>query len=651
MAGRRYARRGPAAPEQAAAPDLAVAAELPCYRPEAESESVAGKARMQVGRRRRLAIGGVLLGACLLSAIAGLPLVAGAGADSVKVNTAHLDTLLEPVPGGRSVWAAAWYPPGDGRGARRKRGDGAQADPETGLLARTEDIARIASVYLEPGGGPDAARARRARQALEWLLVLQAPDGRFWYGLDAAGKPAGPIGFEWPAVRAYWALAQGYRSLPAGDPLRGRILSAAEKAESAAVAASGPSRLIDGSAAETAAFVLGLLELDQADEKRRRRIIDLVEAIAARRGGDAGTFPYQAHMPTANPSLWHSYGAYQVAALATAGDALGNRAWVAAAEAEAASWTVHWLVSGGPIWGFAPAPRPYPQIPYNLEPQVRGLLALYRATGKDSYGRLAALGAAWLMGDNAAGKPVYQAATGRVHDGLDAMGLAPGAGAEATALGLSVLQQVNRHPEFLRYLDARESGARRAVAVRSSAATRTVAGSGPYAGSSFVLMTAGKRVDFRSDLEGPLFVAPMFLRGLADPSAAGALEVRYGGWSQRFAVDRPADPVVGPVLEVGHVSEPVELRVGDRLTVAMTAGSTLPLALDGVLCQPVVEYRSWDLPRGGKVAVVKSLSSQWLPLQYAWPGAGVMAYAPGGKQVRAGEDLEPYGYALIESGR
>ncbi len=675
-------------------PDLGEEApEIPSYRP----VTTVRRARRQVAKRRRLTLGAALLGACLLSAIAGLPLVAGAGTDLVKINTSHLDALLVPLPGGKSVWAAAWYPSGS---PSRKHG-GPQADPETGLLSRTEDIARIASFYLDaaaPTGfsGPDAAAAdlRRARQALEWLLDLQTPDGRFAYGVDHAGKPSGPVDFEWPGARAFWALAQGARLLPKTDPLRSRALAGAERTLGqirramasgglerrqagsgsapglggsglgAGQAGSGPAPgssggLINGSAAETGAVVLGLLDLDQAaggpgtgsaSGSRIRLIADLTGAIAARRGGDPGTYPYQAHMPTANPTLWHAYGAYQVAALASAGQALGNRAWITEAELEAASWTVHLLISGGPIWGLAPAPRPFPQIPYNLEPQVRGLLALHNATGKDSYGRLAGLLSAWLLGDNAAGKPLYESATGRVHDGLDPGGPAIGAGAEATALGLSVLRQLNRHPEFLRYVDARETGARRAVAARSTTAARTVAGSGPYAGSSFVLMPAGKRVEFTPGVEGPMLVAPMFVRGMADPSAAGALELRFGGWSQRFAADGPADPAIGPVLEVGHATEPIEMRGGDRIGVGLLRGSTLPVALDGVLCQPVVEYRSWNLPKG-KVAVVKSLSNQWLPLQYAWPGASVTAYSPTGKQVRAGEDLEPFGYALIESGR
>lgn len=626
-------------------------------RPQIELADVAFR---PAGVQRRLAIGIALLGATAVSAIAGLSTVAGA--DSIRINTAHLDALVVPLPGKRKVWAAAWAP-GDGKNRAIRAGKQASTgnalpDPETGLLARTEDIARIAALYLDLAAAGRKTGGAQARLALEWLVELQAPDGRFWYGLDENGKPAGPVGFGWPGVRAFWALSQGARYLPANDPLKARVLTAAERAE--ALTARGQGTLVEGSAAATAAFVLGLLELEEAQREalsstpsrgpRRFRIADHIAAIMARRGGDPGTYPYQAHMPTVNPTLWHSYGAYQVAALATAGHLLGNRAWVAAAEGEAASWTVHWLVSGGPIWGFAPAPRIYPQIPYNLEPQVRGLLALYRATGKDSYGRLAGLAAAWLLGDNAAGKPVYDAVTGRVHDGLDPTGLSPGAGAEATALGLSVLQQFEGHPEFLRYLEARETGSRRAVSVRATTAMRTVAGSGPYAGSSFVLLAPGKRVEFRAEIDGPVLVAPMFLRGLADPGTAAALELRYAAGSQRFAVDEPADPAVGPVLEVGHATEPVELRSGDRLGVVMTPGSTLPLALDGILCQPVVEYRSWDLPRG-RVAVVKSLSPQWLPLQYAWPGAGVMAYSPGGKQVRAGEDLEPFGFAIIESGK
>ncbi|MBM3274048.1 MAG: hypothetical protein FJZ00_02760 [Candidatus Sericytochromatia bacterium] len=613
---------------------------LKSYRPDAVAKAEARR----WSRRRRWAITLTALGVVSASLAAGVPLWASAARNgATAVNTAHLDGLLVPVLGKRSVWASAWQP---GKG---KKGAPA-ADPETGLLSRTEDVARIASFYLDlTESHADDVDRMRARQAVEWLLALAASDGRFSYGLDTSGNASGPTVFDWPGARAFWALAQAARTLPKTDKLRNEALAAARRSRD--YLARQPDGLVERSAAVTAACVLGLAELQRAvAESRTAELLgQKARAVAKTSHGEAGVFPFHAHMPTANPALWHAYGAYQMAALVEAGQVLGNREWLQSAEKEAASWSVHLLISGGPIWGFAPAPRKYPQIPYNLEPQVRGLLALYRATGKDSYGRLAGLFGAWLIGDNPAGKPVYDSKTGRVADGLDPSGLSRSAGAEAAVLGLSTLQQLGRHPEFSWYLTAKETGAKHAFAARTTPVARTVRGSGPYQGAAFVLMEAGKRIEFAVGGEGPHFISPIYLRGLGAPGTSAALELRLGTWSQRYPLPDPADPAVGPVLEVGRLAEPVELKAHSRAAVQLGAGSTLPVAVDGMLVQPVVEYRAWQLGRG-KVAVVKSLSPLMLPLQYAWPGAGVMTYSGGGRQVRAGEDLEPYGFALIESG-
>ena len=572
---------------------------------------------------------------------AGEPAVPGAaegGRAEARLNTAHLNALRVGTTNGKATWAAAWLPD-----------KGAKPDPETGLLSRTEDLARIAGFHLDAaqaGNRPDDWDA--AHQALEWLVALQSPDGRFYFGLDGAGKPSGALGFDWPGARAFWALGQGVRVLPGSDPLRPKVRDAALRALE--VLARG-GFLLDGSAAETAAVVLGLVELQRAEPTARtaQLIGERAGAIGARRRGEPGVYPYQAHLPTVNPTLWHAYGSYQMAALAAAGEALGNPDWIAQAECEASSWTVHVLASGGPIWGFAPEPRPFPQIAYKLEPQVRGLQALYRLTGNDCYGRQAGLFGAWLLGDNPAGKPMYDATSGRVLDGLGPGGLSGGAGAEATVLGLSVLQQLGRHAELVRYLFARESGGRRAQAFRTVSIPRTIAGSGAYLGSSFARMVPNKRVDFKPGLDGSWLVAPVFLRGLAELKASAALETHKGDWSQRNPIPGPADPAIGPVLEVGRSTGPVELRAGDQVGVTLVSGSTLPVALDSLLCQPLVEYRSWNLP-DGKVALVKSLSPHWVRPHCPWPAARVTAYGPDGKPARSSEVLGPYGFALIESG-
>ena len=570
----------------------------------------------------------------------GLSGTGSASGAASRINFAHLDALRVELASGKTTWAAAWQP------VRRGVG-GPGADPETGLLTRTEDLARIALCYLDAPRGTTGSLAK-AREALEWLLILGGPDGNFAEGLDSTGSPAGDRGFEWRGGRSLWAMASGARRLPAKDSLVPRLRAACNTIRD--TLADSPPGLIDGSSAETSLAVLGLIEMlrGRRDQETVALLSRYLVPIAESGSGDGGTYPFHAHLPTINPTLWHAYGAYQVAALVEAGKFLGDRVWITEAEHEAASWTVHVLVSGGPIWGFSPMPRPYPQIPYNLEPQVRGLLALYRATGKESYGQMAGLFAAWLHGDNPVGKPVYDPATGQVRDGIDPRGMAAGSGAEATTEGLATLLDLASNPELEKYTHAREVASKRAIGVRPPG-LRSIKGSGPYAGLDFAPLGADQRLVIRPGVEGPTFVSPVYLKGMAPASSSGALEIGVSGWKQRFPVEEPASSKAEPVLEIGHAFEPVELRSTDRVTVGLIKGTSVPIALDGIVLQPAVEYRAWSIPRG-KIALVKSFSPLIVPLQYVWPGASVMTFGLSGKQMRAGEDLEPYGFALIESG-
>lgn len=170
------------------------------------------------------------------------------------------------------------------------------------------------------------------------------------------------------------------------------------------------------------------------------------EAIALYELGDAGRYPYFAHMPSGAVTNWHAYGAHMLQALALSGRLLKDQTLIAAARREADHFTTHLLIAGGPIWGFTSAPRVFPQIAYNVSTPTQGLLDLYKSTREPRYGRMAGLMASWLLGNNSCLRPMCDPATGWVWDGIDSKGVSFDSGAESTLEGTRTLQEVARYP-------------------------------------------------------------------------------------------------------------------------------------------------------------------------------------------------------------
>ena len=82
--------------------------------------------------------------------------------------------------------------------------------------------------------------------------------------------------------------------------------------------------------------------------------------------------------------------------------------------ADAASFTPHLLVAGGPDNGWQPAPSDRTQIAYGADSRIQSLLAVADASGRDGLRRLAGVAATWYFGNNAAAAVVYdQASAGR----------------------------------------------------------------------------------------------------------------------------------------------------------------------------------------------------------------------------------------------
>ena len=268
-------------------------------------------------------------------------------------------------------------------------------------IACVDDVARAAllALYTYEHTGAESA----LRQACDWLRFveyMQGPDGRFTnFIVDEAGAKnlrgqTSRTGGLWWTGRAMWALAAAYRVT--GDErylrrfLRGRLAPTSDMKIKALQA-------------------LALMELYQAapDEVVMRRITVLCDAIVA-----SGPRYFRDKMGQREVAMW---GYHQLQAVARAGRLFSRLDYIAACEA-----TVKNLVEPVVAKGFY---HEYPsmhdhQCVYDVSTLALGLAELYTVTHQERYRELALQCAAWLDGNNPAGKPVYDPRTGRCSDGV-----------------------------------------------------------------------------------------------------------------------------------------------------------------------------------------------------------------------------------------
>jgi hypothetical protein len=116
--------------------------------------------------------------------------------------------------------------------------------------------------------------------------------------------------------------------------------------------------------------------------------------------------------------------------------------------ADAASFTPHLLISGGPDNGWEPAPVDRTQIAYGAQGRIESLLAVAESTQRPALKMLAGIAAAWFFGNNPAGVPMYDPATGLTFDGIDGPDhVHVNSGAESTIHGLLAMLALDAHPE------------------------------------------------------------------------------------------------------------------------------------------------------------------------------------------------------------
>jgi hypothetical protein len=331
-----------------------------------------------------------------------------------------------------------------------------------------DDVARAAVLYARNFRRTGNAHVgAQARAALEAVMAMDRGDGAYYNFVWTDGSPnkTGPTsrpGANWWTARALWALGEGALAFRAVDPafadrlrtqaLRTVTFFAKDLERRDGTYKQGmPGWFIGDGADATAVAVLGLAALDQ--DATNPQVAWLMARYAA---GIASWTPgtgilAHAHLPSIKRTLWHSYGAHMLHALALAGHQLHDERLLAAAKDEATYFTPRLLLAGGPVAELNPGVVAFPQIAYGVEPTVLGLLAI----GEPRFDQLGALFASWLTGNNHAKRPMYDPATGRAWDGIDAKGASTDSGAESTIEAMLTLEALASRPDLEPYLYAK----------------------------------------------------------------------------------------------------------------------------------------------------------------------------------------------------
>jgi hypothetical protein len=544
-----------------------------------------------------------------------------------------------------------------------------------------DDIARAAVVYLRQWQATgDQGAKEQAYQQLRGLAYLQTLTGPtagevvLWMQPDGQLNPS-PTPKELPdpsdsgpsywLARTLWALGEGYAAFRNTDRefagfLRDRMDLAITALNRDVLTRYGTYQIIhgvrvpnwlivDGADASSEA-VLGLAAYVRVtgDRTARTALRQLSRGIAEMADGSMTVWPYRAVLPWAlSRSDWHAWGANMPAALAAASTALGDRDLLKPATGDAAGFSPQLLTSTGPDNGLLPAPVDQSQIAYGADARVQGLLAVGRAAHRPGIRMLAGIAAGWFFGQNAAGVPVYNPATGVTNDGVEGDGrVNPNSGAESTIHGLLTMQRLDANPDL-----ATLAGASASIRVRDGlqvieaesgtltggAVVTTLkdgwTGESKWSGNAYVSAPAGSAVTW--SLAGSTqrrLVQP--IAGLVPGSDARSV----------FSADGTALGTVryGDVGEQGNAPSPIELLPIDLRNVvgpnpvtvsAQTAGGTG--AIDALLVMPEVALLQTD--GGGHFTALltsKSRSTQWRGVSLGGSGrAIVLSYDSTGRMV------------------
>lgn len=283
-----------------------------------------------------------------------------------------------------------------------------------------DDVARgLVVVCREGASGPDDLR----EQYLSFVLAAQDDDGRFRNRRDADRRFGGVPTVEDCWGRALWALGAA-----AADP---RALTAFDRA----------ARWRSPSPRATAFAALGAAEVLRIhpDHRGALGLLAAAPAVIGRPAGDQEwpwPEPRLAYANAVLPEALLAAGtALDVPALVT--DGLRLLGWLLDVQTREGHLSLVPVGGRGP---FDSGPG-FDQQPIEAAALADACARAHALTGQDRWLTGISRAAAWFLGDNDSGTPLYDPASGGGCDGLERDGRNENQGAESTLALVSTLQQ------------------------------------------------------------------------------------------------------------------------------------------------------------------------------------------------------------------
>lgn len=634
---------------------------------------------------RRTVLGGAVATALSAAVPVHASAAAAAGPPSRLSNLAHLDFLRAsvvppPAPGhvtyGSGPIGVLWtYADRQADGSYKRIGGGAY-DPVTDTYGQgaynADDIARATVVYVRHWTQfREAASLDAARGLLRALTFLQSangdvvlwmqPDGTLNPSADPADVPdPSDSGPSYWLARTVWALGEGYAAFRHVDRafaafLRDRLELAIAALEREVLVRYGqynvvhgrrlPAWLIVDGADATSEAVLGLAAYVRSGGSTgaRRALTRFAEGIAEMSAGSTREWPFRALLPWGESiSDWHAWAAQMPTALAAASVALGTTGLLAPAIGDAAGFTPLLLTSGGPDNGWLPAPVDRTQIAYGVDARLQALLAVDRPGPR----HLAAFVAAWYFGANRAGRPMYDAASGRTYDGISGDGVINrNSGAESTIHGQLSMLALDAHRDLPRLSGPSSHDGSQIIEGESAAGGTVVTPPSAWTGES--QWSSGSYLSLDADGTATWTVPPSAQPRLVLPvvdlhDTPTPTRTTWTSGSQTLGT---LTHVCGPrgIAAAPGALEPLTLdHPLPAGATTLTASSTGPAEVDAVLLLPLVSTL-----RVGEATLLVNVDT--VPHVVGVPGEQVFAYDASGELAGRGDRalVVPGGFTLV----
>jgi hypothetical protein len=394
-------------------------------------------------------------------------------ASTSSINTSHLDALYDEIKmGGDTVGIIHLYAEAPDY---QWKGDDNEG------MACVDDASRSAIFYLRQYKAiANPEYLRKGRMLVKFLLAMQSPNGYYYNFIwpdgtihkDGVTTKAEPNWWSW---RALWAFGEALAVIDVNDKLEPTIRHQREvlannilKEESyastetdTAMGITIPTWLPKTCGTDQASIILIGLSM-MLEQYTTRDVISKDTISNFIRHFAEGMYMMQIEQPDSLhdgaflswENLWHAYGNIQAYALMTAGQVIDDPHMTSHGLYEVDHFYPAYLKAGGMDHFWVKVvdgklamydAKQFPQIAYGRRPMIWAALKAYEMTEDKKYLKLAKDLGEWFTGQNPAKFPMYDAATGRGYDGINAPDqINKNAGAESTIESLLSMQELEK---------------------------------------------------------------------------------------------------------------------------------------------------------------------------------------------------------------